>query len=407
MFSSKVSTSLYVLVSLLLSTIVVEAGYSGCETVGTRKEIRQMRAEERDAFVDAVNKFKSTRLYDNLVVTHSGYYQFGHNSSAFLPWNRYYLRQFEQNLQLINPLVTLPYWDWSLDSQAPERSTIFKWFGSNGGSYKNYCLRNGAFSGWKVQNPKPTCLRRAFDGGDKLSAFPPPEVISYILKASNDFKEFTRFIEQGIHGQVLQTINGDLGTIFGPNDPLYWLIHSFIDKIWADWQSGSVHRLLNYNGINNQGGNVAHCDLIVPWAVPVSAVLDTLSPGLCYSYSPSVSSKLMLPDQQVWRNDHFYQSPNPLDRQDGYHLRKPRNLSKQWIDQYALNNGQVQKTENILHSVIDNLNSMDYQSLVALDKRALLEDSLDTEYPSEVGYADLRLPDSSSLNNFCPVIARS
>ncbi|ORY07352.1 Di-copper centre-containing protein, partial [Basidiobolus meristosporus CBS 931.73] len=258
-----------------------------CTAIGTRKEIRQMKSDEVDAFINAVYKFKSTKLYDNLVVTHSGYYRFGHNSSAFLPWNRYYLRQFEQNLQLFDPTVTLPYWDFTLDSQAPERSTVFKWFGSTGDGYQNFCINDGAFARWQVMNPTRTCLKRSFDGEYKISAFPPPEVTGYILRTAQNFDQLRQFIEYGIHGQVLQAFGGDLSTIFGPNDPLYWLIHSFIDKLWWEWQTNSVDQLYSYGGVNNQGSSVAHCDLIVPWAVPVSAVLDTLSPGLCYVYSPS------------------------------------------------------------------------------------------------------------------------
>ena len=40
-----------------------------------------------------------------------------HGWEEFLTWHRIYLYEFEQRLQDIDPAVTLPYWDWTLDDQ--------------------------------------------------------------------------------------------------------------------------------------------------------------------------------------------------------------------------------------------------------------------------------------------------
>ena len=38
-----------------------------------------------------------------------------HQSPSFLPWHRRYLLDFERRLQAIDPTVTVPYWNWTID----------------------------------------------------------------------------------------------------------------------------------------------------------------------------------------------------------------------------------------------------------------------------------------------------
>lgn len=42
----------------------------------------------------------------------------------FLPWHRWYLLQMENLFRRIDCRVTVPYWDWSLFSGTPWRSTV-------------------------------------------------------------------------------------------------------------------------------------------------------------------------------------------------------------------------------------------------------------------------------------------
>ncbi len=39
------------------------------------------------------------------------------------------------------------------------------------------------------------------------------------------------------HGQVHNVVGGAMSTSRSPADPTFWLHHSFIDKLWADWQA--------------------------------------------------------------------------------------------------------------------------------------------------------------------------
>ena len=37
----------------------------------------------------------------------------------FLPWHRVYLFELEQMLQVFDPEIFIPYWDWSVDRSIP------------------------------------------------------------------------------------------------------------------------------------------------------------------------------------------------------------------------------------------------------------------------------------------------
>jgi tyrosinase len=93
-----------------------------------RKNQANLTTDEKKAFVNAVLALKNktpSRLdpkthsrYDDYVQIHMNAMMaenddnqtlgWAHKGPAFLPWHRYYIRQFELDLQAIDPTVTLP-----------------------------------------------------------------------------------------------------------------------------------------------------------------------------------------------------------------------------------------------------------------------------------------------------------
>lgn len=90
----------------------------GGPALGVRKNAGALDADERQRFVAAVLQLKANGRYDQYVAVHKTQMETGgpaHRGPAFLPWHREYLSRFEQELQDIDPGVSLPYWDWTTE----------------------------------------------------------------------------------------------------------------------------------------------------------------------------------------------------------------------------------------------------------------------------------------------------
>jgi hypothetical protein len=91
-----------------------------------------------------------------------------HRGPALFPWHRECLWRFELDLQAMYPRVTLPYWDWTRDREAP--SPIFQadFLGSNGDA-SDLQVMDGSFaystSNWTLtindDSSTPLYLRRS------------------------------------------------------------------------------------------------------------------------------------------------------------------------------------------------------------------------------------------------------
>ncbi|KAI8922675.1 hypothetical protein BC831DRAFT_404713, partial [Entophlyctis helioformis] len=125
------------LAALLAITPLVANAQSACSNPSLRKEWRQLSDSERSAYLTAVKKLKARPRgpsagasiaswnYDQFVITHLENVDTAHGIAAFLPWHRLFINGFEAALRTIDPSVTLPYWDWTLDSQNPRASDLF------------------------------------------------------------------------------------------------------------------------------------------------------------------------------------------------------------------------------------------------------------------------------------------
>ena len=86
--------------------------------VKIRKNVDLLAPDELERFRNAVRKMKSLDQYEQDERSF-GYWarihanQCQHSWEQFLTWHRAYLYFFEQQLQDIDPTVTLPYWDWA------------------------------------------------------------------------------------------------------------------------------------------------------------------------------------------------------------------------------------------------------------------------------------------------------
>ncbi len=296
-------------------------GGSSSGAASTELQIRKNQADltslEKKNFVNAVLDLKKTfregseiSIYDEFVQIHRDALRDGaiHEGPAFFPWHRQFLRNFELELQNINPNVTIPYWDFTVDN-SPDSSIWDKNFmGGNGDPADNYAVKTGPFQQgeWILAFDGPD-LRRNFGGIADAYSLPTAEQVAASLgigaydaspwDITSDVNESFRNHVTGwshssgepeLHNRVHLWVGGSLGADTSPNDPVFWLLHAFLDKLWADWQAIHGEEYLPEFGAV-EGHNLN--DLMPPFGVTPASVLRHADLGYTYdTYATSAAA---------------------------------------------------------------------------------------------------------------------
>ena len=184
-----------------------------------------------------------------------------HGGPAFLPWHRYMLMVFESHLKRVlgadaGPDFGLPYWDWT----SPFTPFTEDFLGEKAAPGKEGPVADGPFAksgafpilfrtdkelnitrpddGSRLlkrrlepDNPRPTAdsVRNALNF---LAYDAPP----WSASQTNSF----RWALEHEHDQIHKWVGGMLGDITvgggAPNDPVFFLIHANVDRVWTAWQ---------------------------------------------------------------------------------------------------------------------------------------------------------------------------
>jgi hypothetical protein len=268
-------------------TLVLIAGIAAqCANPRTRPEWNQLSAGQKRSFLNAVGRLNerprggnnpSTWNYEQFARAHWDYRGPNHDRPPFFVWHREYVYQFEQALRSIDSSVVLPYWDWTLDSQNPGAADVFQpqHFGREGDPGTN-CINTGVAANWTGYANNGNCLRRCPD----FNAFFSPEGVNGFISRSTTFAQLQGLIEQGPHGAVHLQLGGscgDFSTMASANDPIFFLHHAMVDKIWWKWQQACPEFVNNYSG--NMNAQLA------PFGVTAREVMDVRGGRYCYTYT--------------------------------------------------------------------------------------------------------------------------
>jgi len=221
---------------------------------------------------------------DGALQNHLTYGGVAHGDSRFFPWHRAYLKTLEEKMQGYHPCLTIPYWDWTQDQVKPngdfqwtEKTTATPgpaeeglWGHINGPS--NSDMGKFLTADWIIPASFPTHLRTT--GMNPSSSLPSTATItSYLARTSFGtspaFKSF-----EGPHGSPHVMIGGNMGNGRSPADPIFWLHHAGVDKLWWDWQL--LHNPTDYDE------NPAL--LMPPFTLAPQDVFDSKNDlGVCYA----------------------------------------------------------------------------------------------------------------------------
>jgi len=235
--------------------------------VRVRKNANTLWPEERARFLFAWQKFRN-KLGDNYIqfqemhrlATMAG--DEAHMQPAFLSWHRAMLLHVERELQKLEPSVALHYWNW--DAAAPNVFTA-DFMGAPGvGGFLEEPIFSASnpLNGWNTDLPFNSGeLRRNTDDHtvDPAGAMKP---LADMIAAWTDYgpttpgffavNSFSDDVEKFSHNTAHGWPCGG-GQLTNPNrsaaDPLFYLLHSQIDREWAAWQQARNRHGVGAGGV--------------------------------------------------------------------------------------------------------------------------------------------------------------
>jgi len=286
---------------------------TSCSSPPMRREWRSLSKVESLAYIEAVRCLRNTpsrlnlnhSLYDDFPWVHQNYGAYSHGAAPFLAWHRYFIHLYERALREDCGFHGhLTYWDWMLDWEDITKAPVWNnvtGFGGNGNpnnaSDIGFCVLEGPFADLEIPyiraDFKPHCLSRDFADKKSLTRLGQdirPAVIEKLLSYS-DYDSFNIGLEATAHNSIPNSVGGDFEIFTAPSDPVFFLHHTQLDRIWWKWQQIEPStRFGMYKGKAAHGSKYeATLSDIIPMGglapdIKVSDILNTVSGMLCYRY---------------------------------------------------------------------------------------------------------------------------
>lgn len=311
------------LVIAVIGSHLPATAWSETPALKIRKNVKELTAAERSAFVESIHRLKETpspydqriSYYDQFVLWHRSLYicegtahdlHRGHGGPFFLPWHRVFIALFERALAEVHEeAIPLPYWDWT-DPESVKVVFADDFMGGDGDPDAAYAVTTGPFRKgvWELDvlpqglfyaaSSRPYLTRR-FGSFGGITTQPPLTDLAWALNVPrfdaepydmrsdpnvsfrNAIEGWWRTAPNGermadplldrthcgpdgvmfpsrdagrLHNQLHTWTGGviadtsDGPTVFGtmllstsPNDPVFFLNHANIDRLWAKWQA--------------------------------------------------------------------------------------------------------------------------------------------------------------------------
>jgi tyrosinase len=283
-FSRLVKTMAALVLAFLLGSC--GGGNDSVSSVPQRKNAATLSSAERAEFVATLLRMKTLpsqfepalSAYDYFVDLHvrafagpSG----AHMAPGFLPWHREFLRRFEAEMRRAsgNLRLTLPYWDWT-DSSSVAAIFSDDFLGGNGDATQSWFVTSGPFrkGNWpmaanydntddefddQIDADTPLLrdgLQRRFNQNYNVP-LPNALQVASLLEVARRYdaapydmfadprQSMRNYLEgswpsgSAMHTAVHVWVGAQMQTASSPNDPVFFLHHANIDRLWSLWQA--------------------------------------------------------------------------------------------------------------------------------------------------------------------------
>ncbi|KAJ7089203.1 tyrosinase [Mycena belliarum] len=310
-----------------------------CRSLAKRQEWRDLTTRQKSQYIKAVKclqvlpaqgTFAAARTrFDDFQAVHIDLADEVHLVGQFLPWHRRFLNVFEETLRReCGFRGAVPYWDWSRDvdvHHSIDKSPVFDsvhGFGGNGidipgyaGPFNNLtnipswvpgtgggCITTGPFVSYNLSLgpgtiPTNHCLTRAFNDA-YIWALSSAQIANTTKQRT--FEKFRIELEGQpvtptfkLHDGGHFAVGAEMIDFYSsPGDPLFYLHHANLDRIWWRWQQKDLPaRLHDVSGrssvdppfVNITLGFELKMSNLAP-LVPIRDIMDPRRPPLCYTY---------------------------------------------------------------------------------------------------------------------------
>jgi tyrosinase len=244
-----------------------------------RKSVAELPVDHPDlaALRKAIPLMRRSGAWDTQIAIHADIGQRHHSSWRFLPWHRIQLVWFERQVARLSGYkdFALPYWDWDGD-RIPDVL---------------------------LEDPILSVPGREAGPEDRISAFMRSNGQSYTGRVTDDFSTFfgrarnqngaggqyySGSGEWSGHNLIHGFVGGDMGRLDrSPNDPLFWMHHANIDRVWTVWRERNPQEIYPKPWRDEVlGGFVDAYGRSAP-STTAAATLNTASFGYGYAVDPT------------------------------------------------------------------------------------------------------------------------
>lgn len=242
-----------------------------------RRNVKDLSADERRRFVDAVKALKATpsphgdgvgNWYDRFVAMHlsklicwsdeDGVGGYGHNGPDLITWHRAFLRDFEQALSTVSGSpIALPYWDWT-DPDSTEAVFAEDFMGPLGDPDENFAVTAGPFAadvwtihvkGFEVHNPgqfdhivranTSDATLPTSDDVDEALRKPEYDVAPWSIVA-DDQQSFRSWVDGNIGATGTECTGGVLQNVGMHDSRIHGAVHMWVGGSTDDGDPGTL-----------------------------------------------------------------------------------------------------------------------------------------------------------------------